>query len=274
MWECEMQNSAVALELEGVSVHAGPRVVLENVHLRVLPGRLVAVLGPNGAGKSTLLGVFGGWVRYQQGQCRWEGKRLDEWSAAQLACRRAVMLQHTHVAFDFTAEEVVRLGRYPHRHRPHPREDSVALEAMAQADVMHLRDAPIGVLSGGERARVHWARAWAQLECPGWHARRALPAGWLLLDEPTAALDLAHQHALLAQLRHTCEAYGVGALVVLHDLNLALRYAHEAVLVHQGRVRAHGGVETVLSPSEVAAVWGVQPRWLHDPVTARKHLII
>lgn len=262
-----------AVGLRDVRVMAGKRCLLTVSDLQLQPGRLVAVLGPNGAGKSTLLGVMGGWIRYQ-GTCHWEGRELSSWSVTELACRRAVMMQQSTVAFDFTAEEVVRLGRYPHRHSPHADEDALVLEAMRAADVVHLRQTVLGVLSGGERARVHWARAWAQLECPGWPQRRPQAAGWLLLDEPTAALDLAHQHRLLALLRQACEAHGLGAVVVLHDLNLALRYAHEAVLVCDGTVCSHGAVRDVLQPQRIGAVWRVQARWLDDTATGLPYLVI
>lgn len=268
-----MPDTTMDVRWEDVQVCVGRRVLLAVPQLRLQPARLIAVLGPNGAGKSTLLGVMGGWIRYR-GLCAWEGRDVAHWPATALARRRAVMMQHTNVAFDFTVEEVVRLGRYPHRHHPHADEDALVCEAMRVADVLHLRTTAVGVLSGGERARVQWARAWAQLECPGWSQRRPSTPGWLLLDEPTAALDLAQQHRLLALLRQTCERLGLGAVVVLHDGNLALRYAHEAVVVHQGQIEAHGPVGDVLIPSLIDRVWGVTSRWLTDPATGRVHLVI
>lgn len=231
--------------------------LLQEVTLELKPQALYAVVGPNGAGKSTLLGVLAGLRRLTRGRSELDGVALQRWSASALARRRAVMLQDTAVALELTVRELVELGRYPHRQRPSAHEEALIDCALAEADLTALGQRSVGSLSGGERARAHWARAWAQIGCPGAGLDDEAAGRWLLLDEPTAALDWTHQHRLLQRLRSAAEQSALGVVVVLHDLNLALRYAHQVVLVHQGRVLACGTPAQVLSPRRVQQVWGV-----------------
>lgn len=237
------------------------RTLLQDLSLQLSPGKLYAIVGPNGAGKSTLLAVLSGWQRCARGDCCLDGCPLPAWSADALARRRAVMLQDTSVAFDYTVYELVELGRYPYRTCPSPHERELIEFALQQADLTTLRDRLISSLSGGERARAHWARAWVQIGCPTFDpADTTVPGHWLLLDEPTAALDLAYQHRLLKLLQTTTESLGIGVVVVLHDLNLALRYAHHVLVMHAGRLVAAGTPADVLTCDLVQQVWGVWPQ--------------
>ncbi len=243
-----------ALVCEGASVVVGGTALLRTVDLHVEPGRLTAIVGPNGAGKSTLLALLSGERQPQQGRVLLDGVALPRIALAQRALRRAVMAQETAVGFDFLVREVVELGRYPHRQRPDPDEAGILAQAMRLAGVDALAGRVFGSLSGGEKARVQLARVLAQVWAP-------LPDGasrWLLLDEPTAALDLAHQHRLLRLLRAKAHEEGFGVVAVLHDLNLALRYADAVVLVADAAVRAAGPAASTLTPACVRAVWGVE----------------
>ena len=243
-----------------VSVPGGPRLATVDVALQ--PGRLTAILGPNGAGKSTLLALLSGQSKAQSGQgwlggqVRLGGQALGHYSAAQLALVRAVMPQENTVAFDFSVQEVVEWGRFAHRSAPSQNEGAIALQALQATGVAHLALRNINTLSGGERARVHLARALAQL----WEPRPDGATRWLLLDEPTAALDLSHQHQAMALLRLWAEEQGVGAgvgvVAVLHDLNLALRYAHDVLLLEGGRCQ-FGPVADTLCQDTIARVWQV-----------------
>lgn len=256
--------SAIECRNLGVGVAKGPR--LATVNARLQAGRFTAILGPNGAGKSTLMSMLVGERAAQSGEVLLDGVALDKHSPPQLACRRAVMPQDCAVAFDFTTQEVVELGRYPHRHQAQDDEAQIVQDAMALTGVDHLAQRSINTLSGGERARTHLARALAQI----WQAREGDSARWLLLDEPTAALDLAHQHHAMRLLRQWATERGVGVVAVIHDLNLALRYADD-VLVLGGNVKTgdvksvgtdvgvhHGPVLEVLQPVLVQQVWGMQ----------------
>ncbi len=228
----------------------GGKTLLGGVTARLTPGRVTAILGPNGAGKSTFLSLLSGQRRPTQGRVLLDEQPIEHHKPAELALRRAVMPQESSVAFDFNAQEIVTLGRLPHRLAPAANEDEIIDAAMALTDVAALAPRILNTLSGGEKARVHLARALAQL----WSPRPDGAHRWLLLDEPTAALDIAHQHASMALVRDWA-AQGVGVVAVLHDLNLALRYADEVIVLGQGRAMVQGPSAQVLQPELVREIW-------------------
>lgn len=238
----------------GITVRAGGATLLTAVDLHLPAGEVGVLLGPNGAGKSTLLSVLAGLRRPDAGAVDLDGVPLAGLPPDDLACRRALLAQDTSVAFDFAARELVELGRHPHRFHPAPDEAGIVDTAMAWADVGHLTLRRVQGLSGGERARVQLARALAQV----WQARPNGASRWLLLDEPTAALDLRHQHETLDTVRRWARGQGVGVLAVLHDLNLALRYADRVWVLHHGRLQASGAPARVLTPALLRHVWQVQ----------------
>ncbi|VWX63048.1 Hemin import ATP-binding protein HmuV [Burkholderiales bacterium 8X] len=242
-----MTISCIDLELR-----MGGRTLLASACFELRPGAVVGILGPNGAGKSTLLSVLSGQRVPTRGRVLLDGEPLADLPLEGLARRRALMPQESGVAFDFSAREVVTLGRFPHRRSPHASEDSIARSAMASTDVDQLAARVLNSLSGGEKSRVQMARALAQL----WHPLEGGASRWLLLDEPTAALDLAHQHAAMRLVR-SWAAKGVGAIAVLHDLNLARRFVDE-VLVLDGLGGLHAGpVGRVLQPLLIEQVWNM-----------------
>lgn len=240
----------MTLQCENAGVRAGAKALLSGASAVFQPGRLCAVLGPNGAGKSTLLSVLSGQRRADEGRVLLEGIDLNARGAAELALARAVMPQESAVAFDFTVEEVASLGRYPHRRNPSRDEQRIVRQALESTAVGHLADRIFNTLSGGEKARVHLARSLAQVWEP-----RAQGERWLLLDEPTASLDLAHQHLAMRLLRQWAGGQGVGIVAVLHDLNLAMRYADDVIVLAGGSVRQFGATRTVLQPELVEEVW-------------------
>lgn len=256
----------------GVGVVKGPR--LANVQVKIPAGRFTAILGPNGAGKSTLMSMLVGERPPQCGQVLLDGVELNCHAPQTLAMRRAVMPQDCSVAFDFTAQEVVELGRYPHRQHAGAQEPQIVRSAMELTGVDHLAQRSINTLSGGERARAHLSRALAQI----WQAPEDGSARWLLLDEPTAALDLAHQHHAMRLLRQWAAEQGVGVVAVIHDLNLALRYADD-VLVLGGNAGTgagvhHGAVLDVLQPALVRQVWGMQCDPVHSSDGALQYIFV
>lgn len=241
------------LEAVEVTVRPRGRALLDGVSLTLRPGEITALIGPNGAGKSTLMSVLSGHRRPERGHAALDGRPLARWDALALARRRAVMAQEIALAFGFTVREVVMLGRAPHRGR-HGRGADVAVvaRAMALAQVAHLAGRRYPSLSGGERQRTMLARALAQVIEPD-----EGPAGrWLLLDEPTASLDLAHQKLVLEAAVGLARA-GCGVVVVLHDLNLAARFADRVAMLSRGRLVAFGTPDEVLSAERVGEVYGV-----------------
>lgn len=241
------------LSARGIIVEAGPRRLLDAVDIDVIPGQLTAVIGPNGADKSTLLKVLCGDIRPQSGTVRFAGKALSDWHSDALARRRAVLPQTPELAFHFQVGDVVALGRHPHAGHCSAATDARAIHgAMTAAAVALLAGQDCHVLSGGERHRTHYARVLAQL----WDEAPAAKPRALLLDEPTAGLDLFHQHAILNKAR-ALATEGVGVLAVLHDLNLAASYADRVVLIVRGRVAACGAPFDVLTEDCIRRIWQV-----------------
>ncbi len=251
---------AGGLVAQGVCVTAGNALLVHDVDLHLPAGEVGLLLGPNGAGKSTLLSVLSGLKRPQAGRVLIDGQPVTALSAGALARRRAMLAQDTSVAFDFKVRELVELGRFPHRLHPSRDESDIVNQAMACADVTHLADRQVQGLSGGERARVQLARALAQV----WEAPADDASRWLLLDEPTAALDLRHQHETLATVRRWAREQGTGVLAVLHDLNLALRYADRVWVLDHGRLQAAGHPAKVLRPDLLHRVWQVRAHPVRD----------
>ncbi|WP_369408614.1 heme ABC transporter ATP-binding protein [Cellulomonas triticagri] len=241
--------------LRGVGFDVDGVTLLDGVDLDVEPGSLLAVVGPNGAGKSTLLGLLAGDLRPTRGTVTSAGTAIEDVPVADLARRRAVLLQEHRLSFPFSVAEVVRMGRSPWRGTAaEDDDDRHVTEAAAAADVLHLADRRFPTLSGGEKARTAYARARAQ----------ATPV--LLLDEPTAALDIRHQEMVLAQARDLARA-GHAVVAVLHDLSLAAAYADRVLLLGEGRARALGTPAEVLRADLLGEVYRHRVEVLTHPRT-------
>jgi iron complex transport system ATP-binding protein len=257
------------LEAKGVGVAIGRHRLLEDVSLAVPPGLVTCVLGPNGAGKSTVLRVLAGALAPSAGTVSLAGRPLAAWPADALARLRAVLPQSSALSFAFTVAEVVLLGRTPHAGRCTRAEDrAIVAAAMAAADVSALAARRYPSLSGGEQQRVQLARVLAQvMDQAGRYEGR-----WLLLDEPTASLDLAHQQQLLACARGVAAAGG-GVLAILHDLNLAAAIADRVCLLRQGRVVAQGPPTDVLTAARIAEVFGIEALVMPHPRAAQPLIV-
>lgn len=240
------------IALDGVAIRRSGRLLLDDVTLRLEPGALTVLLGPNGAGKSTLLGVMAGDLKPDSGAATLEGRPLADLGPAALARRRAVMMQAAALPFDFTVGEMVELGRLAHAGDTEARHDGEATaDLRARLGLAPLWSRRYSTLSGGERQKVQFARALAQL----WS-----PAGWagklLLLDEPTAALDLAQQQALMSQAADFARDGGT-VMAITHDPNLALRHADHALLLRAGRLAATGPAAEVLTAESLGRCFGI-----------------
>ncbi|MAH00158.1 heme ABC transporter ATP-binding protein [Halopseudomonas aestusnigri] len=236
------------LSVEQLGCSRGGRQVLRDLTFDLHAGEVIAVLGTNGAGKSTLLAALCGELAVDTGRVQLAGRNLDEWTAGERARRLAVLPQQSELAFPFRVEEVVALGCMPHA-TGLQQDRAICADAMAAADVTHLSQRSYLTLSGGERQRVHLARVLAQV----WEVGEG---GCLLLDEPTASLDLAHQRLIMQQAR-AMASRGLSVLVVLHDLNLAAAYADRVLLLHEGRLDALGTPWQVLQADHIERVFGV-----------------
>jgi len=260
---------AEALRAEALRVDRGGRSIVHDLHLDVVPGELVVVCGGNGAGKSTLLRALAGELRPSGGRVTLGGRDLASWSPGELARVRAVLRQSTDVAFPMTCLEVVLLGRLPHNGGVEtPGDHAIAMATLRSNGASHLAERYYASLSGGEKQRVQIARTLAQIFAADSDGSR-----YLLLDEPTAGLDLAHQHACL-KLARRAAARGVGVVAVLHDLALAARYADRVVVLERGRMMASGTAEAVLTPELVGDVFGVASRMVGKRRSAIPRLLL
>ncbi|GGK36310.1 heme ABC transporter ATP-binding protein [Nocardia camponoti] len=233
----------VTLRATSVTAQRGTSTVLREVDFTVAAGEVVALVGPNGAGKSSLLAALAGELAVTAGEVTLNDRALARWSAADMALRRAVLPQTHSVGFPFTAREVVAMGRAPWANTPAAdQDDELITTAMTATDVTHLAARPFPALSGGERARVALARVLAQ------------HTATLLLDEPTAALDLGHQEQVL-KLAVDRAAAGIAVVVVVHDLGVAAAYADRVTVLDSGRVVADGPPRDVLEPALLTRVY-------------------
>jgi iron complex transport system ATP-binding protein len=222
------------------------RPAVDDVSLVVPAGLCTALLGPNGSGKSTLLRLLLGTLAPDDGRVSLEGRPVHEWPRSEMARRIGVVPQGEEINFPITVRELVGMGRYPYL-GPWKREREADLRAIDAAlercDIADLRDRPITTLSGGERQRALVARALAQ------------EPAILVLDEPTASLDVRHEMAIFELLRDL-GGTGVTVLVVTHSLNLAARFADRLVLLSRGRVAAFGEPPEVIDQALIEAVYG------------------
>jgi iron complex transport system ATP-binding protein len=259
--------AASRLTARNVTVRAGSRNLVEGISIDVEPGQILAVIGANRAGNSTLLRALGGEIEPAQGSVRLDGVTLREIGPARLAQRRAVLPQETRLAFSLTVEQVVALGRLPHRALSDRGLDAAAVaRALAAVGLASLAGRQYAILSGGERQRVNLARVLAQLDGAG---QENVTPRYLLLDEPTAALDLKHQSTLLALLRRQADQ-GTGVAAVLHDLNQAL-LADRVLVLRQGRRLALGAPQDVLSMRIIGDAFDVTAQMVILP-DGRRHL--
>lgn len=256
-------QSGTALRAERLSYRIGDRHLLRPVSLGLRPGEVLVVAGPNGAGKSTLLKLLAGDLRPSTGRVWLFDQALDTLGDRAQASRRAVMGQRLVLSAPFTGLEVTLMGRHPHLagRGPSLADLDLARAALGRVAASALADRRFPTLSGGEQMRVGLAKTIAQA------------APLLLLDEPTAALDLGHQMAVVRLLR-SLAAEGSAVVAVLHDLNLAAMAATRILLLHQGATVALGTPEAVLRAETLAPVYGVALQVLPHPTRGVPHIIV
>ena len=228
---------------------AGAPLVVDGVTVRLADGALAGILGPNGSGKTTLLRLLSGTRVPSSGRVLLDDRPLDRLSRREAARQIAVVPQETELAFEYRAIEIVLMGRHPHLGVftvEGPDDVKIAQEAMASTGTNHLADRMFHELSGGEKQRVVIAAALAQ------------SANLLLLDEPTASLDLGYQLEISSLLQQLNRDHGVTMAISTHDLNLAASICRELILMRDGRVLAAGPTKEVLTPENVKRLYDVE----------------
>jgi len=242
------------LTASNITFRAGNKPLIADISVSFLPGKLHLIVGPNGAGKSTLVKVLARFLRPQNGRIEYDGADVDRAPEAELAKRRAVLSQAIEVSFPLTAREIVMMGRYPHfGGRPRSADEKIVDEVMAHFDVTEFGSRNYQTLSGGERQRVNFARVLAQL----WRGDGP-SCRYLFLDEPLTFLDVRHQIDFMKKIREFAAAPDVVAVGVLHDLNLAARFADHIVLLNEARVVANGTAAEVFTIERIESVFGVK----------------
>ncbi|MEM6475297.1 MAG: ABC transporter ATP-binding protein [Pseudomonadota bacterium] len=221
--------------------------VLDRVSAELIPGQITAICGPNGAGKSSLLMGLAGLIRPVAGTVTLDDTALSAMTARERSKALGYLPQSADVAWDVAVENLIALGRLPHRDR---RKEPVEA-AIASLELEGLRHRPASRLSGGERARALLARVLAG------------EPRWILADEPLAALDLSHQLNLIAHFK-ACAAAGQGVVIVLHDLALAMNHADRVLVLREGRLVADGAPADALSSQNIANGWGVAASWIGE----------
>ena len=228
---------------------AGAPLVVDGVTLRLADGALAGILGPNGSGKTTLLRLLSGTRRPSSGRVLLDDRPLDQLSRREVARQIAVVPQETELAFEYRAIEIVLMGRHPHLGVltvEGPDDIRIAQDALAATGTGHLADRLFHELSGGEKQRVVIAAALAQ------------SANLLLLDEPTASLDLGYQLEISSLLLRLNQDHGVTMAISTHDLNMAASICRELIMMRDGKVLAAGPTSDVLTPENVMRLYDVE----------------
>ncbi|WP_141733512.1 heme ABC transporter ATP-binding protein [Oligoflexus tunisiensis] len=244
-----------------VSFQKNSRYLLQDISVELPAGQLTVVLGPNGAGKSTFLRLCSKEMLPTSGHIDLHDRNLQSWSTEELALFRGVLSQSLPMTFPMQVTELVLMGRYPHKTRRalDERDHEIVQHALADCNVQHLTQRSTQFLSGGEMQRTQTARVLAQI----WEQHAEHPRV-LLLDEPTASLDPAYQHLCLMKARQLADQ-GVCVVAILHDLNLAARYADHIVFLKEGRLAGAGPMREMMREAMLEKVFSVDIRTVHDP---------
>jgi len=260
------------LEARDITFSVGSRELLSGVSATFDAGKLHLIIGPNGAGKSTLIKQLARLTRPQEGAVLYEGTDVGQVSEVVLARKRAVLSQAIEVAFPLAVREVVMMGRYPHfGGSPGPTDHKLVDELMEFVDVTQFAPRNYQTLSGGERQRVNFARVLAQV-WPTEHQTSDFPhCRYLFLDEPLTFLDIHHQIDFMKKVRDFAAASDAVTIGVVHDLNLAARFADRLYMLKDGRIIAAGEPHEVLTAELIREVFAVEPQFLKTD--AGVHLI-
>lgn len=249
--------------LDKVTFHIGDKSLLSPISLRFEQGKIYGLIGHNGSGKSTLLKLLAKQNHISSGSITFAGKSLMEWSHKAFAKQVAYLPQHLSTTTHLTVKELVMMGRYAWHGlfgRTSSKDQDIVAQSLALTHTTALAEQLVDTLSGGERQRVWLAMLLAQ------------QSHFLLLDEPLAALDIAHQVEVMQLIQHLKEQLGIGVIIVIHDINLAARFCDHLVALHQGKLLLQGAPQQVMTPETLQRIYGIylqvvpHPQEQHLPV--------
>lgn len=254
----------MVLRAEHVYLGYGKKSVVEDFNLNVSKGEIVSIIGPNGSGKTTILKSLARYLKPQQGKVYLEDQDIFQLNTRYVARRIAVLPQVKSAAGDLKVEDLIEYGRYPHLkfgRRMNEEDHRIVDWALERTGLSELRHRPLATLSGGERQRAWIAMALAQ------------KPEIMLLDEPTAFLDISYQLEVLELVKELNETLGLTIVMVLHDLNHAARYSHRIVAVKDGEVRSAGEPQKVLTGDLLKTIFRIEADMLEDKTNACPHII-
>jgi len=252
----------MSLNLKSVSLKLDNRQILKDVSLEINEGEIVSVIGPNGAGKSTLLNVLTGDISPDSGDIIYDNKQLNKISIQERAFTRSVMSQMQTLVFNFNVKDVIEMGWLQRGNSDFSSNFSTAFESVTkECNVHNLVHRKFNSLSGGEQRRVHFARTLLQL----WRPSQSNDPRYLLLDEPTANLDLSSEMLLMNILKARASS-NVGILVILHDLNLASHFADKIAIMKDGEIKAFGKPEEIMTDDFLTSIYEVPIKVKYDPL--------
>lgn len=248
------------LRIHDLNFKARNRFLLRHIDLEIYPGEFIAIVGPNGAGKSTLLSSIANEIKYEASEFSFKNKGIEKYNRHEMPLHRAKFSQHQSNEINLKNDEIVLMGRYPYFNNEADKKDLEIVEKwMQKTETSHLTDRAYEQLSGGEKQRLHLARVFAQLE-------NDIENKLLLLDEPLNNLDVAHQFKTLHLIKDFTQKNN-GALVVLHDLNMASQFADRLILLNKGSIEMFDKPQEVLTQEHISNVYNYPCTIHHHPVT-------
>ena len=252
----------MSIQANSIDINLNNRSILKDVSLSIEQGEILSVIGPNGAGKSTLLKSLAGDIKPSSGQISYDAKNIDDINIQERAFTRSVMSQLQAIAFDFSVKEIIEMGWVSRGESLYASEfEDAVIKVVAKCGVESLINRNFNTLSGGEQRRVHFARTLLQL----WRPSNSTDPKYLLLDEPTANLDLTYEVKLLNIVKKA-SLEGTGVMLVLHDLNLAAKFSDKIALLNKGSIVKTGTPKEVLSSDILSGIYDIDIKVEEDPL--------
>ena len=252
----------MSIKSNGIDISLGGRKILNNISVEISIGEITSVIGPNGAGKSTLLKALAGDINPDMGSIFYDNKDLIDINIQERAFTRSVMSQLQPIAFDFSVREIIEMGWINRGESNYAQEfENAVMEIVLKCGVENLIHRNFNTLSGGEQRRIHFARTLLQL----WRPSDAKDPKYLLLDEPTANLDLTYEVKMLNIIKEVANE-GSGIMLVLHDLNLAAKYSDKIVLLSDGKIIKTGSPKDVFKAEILSEIYDIDIKIKEDPL--------
>ncbi len=250
------------ISIKNVQYNIGKTEIIKNISADILPGEFTMILGTNGSGKSTLLKLFSGTIAPVSGEIFYGNEKLSALKTENISKIRAVLSQRTEVGFPITAAEVVMMGRYPHfNFNPNKKDQDIVHEVMTLMDLEKFAHRNYLTLSGGEKQRIQFARALVQIWKTG-----PQTISYLFMDEPLTGLDIHYQQSFL-KIATSLLHEKLILVAVMHDINLAMQYAHKVIFLKDGMLAAAGNTKDIISEELIENVFAVKTTFINNPHT-------